>query len=76
MQSFVRICEIIRELTGIPVESIKKESTARELSMDSLDMTEVILAVEEEFDVLVDDANIVESIGHIASIVDLQTQAA
>jgi len=49
--TFERIRDIVAEELGIEAESIKPESSFREdLDADSLDLVELIMAFEEEFD--------------------------
>ncbi len=47
-----RIVAIVADNSGIPVSAIKPESHfAEDLGMDSLDIVEATLSVEEEFDI-------------------------
>ena len=54
---FARICAFIHELVGVPVEDITPESTPAQLHMDSLDMQELVLELEDEYDVIIDDGS-------------------
>lgn len=54
---FARICSFIHELVGIPVDSITPESTPAQLHMDSLDMQELVLELEDEYDVIINEGN-------------------
>ena len=58
MDSFARLREMVHEMTGVPEEQITPESTAAQLHLDSLDMTELVLSVEEEFDVTIADEDL------------------
>ena len=58
MDSFARLREMVHEMTGVPEEQITPESTADQLHLDSLDMTELVLSVEEEFDVTIADEDL------------------
>lgn len=52
----VRVADLTSKQTAIPRERIKPDSRLLEdLNIDSLDMVELILAVEEEFDVAIPD---------------------
>lgn len=55
MHNFERICEIMNEVAGVPREQVTLESTVDQLNLDSLDVTELILSVEDEFGILVED---------------------
>lgn len=55
MHNFERICEIMNEVAGVPRERVTLESTVDQLNLDSLDVTELILSIEDEFGILVED---------------------
>jgi acyl carrier protein len=51
-----KVKEIVVEQLGISPEEVKGESKfVEDLGADSLDLTELIMAMEEEFDVEIDD---------------------
>ena len=52
---FDAIAKIVAERTGCDVADIKPESKFSELGIDSLDAVEIIMAIEEEFDIEVPD---------------------
>jgi len=45
------IFEIIREKTAVDREKIKNEVSLEELEIESLDVVEIIFAIEEKFDI-------------------------
>lgn len=54
-----RIIHIISEQFNIPTEDIKMETSFREdLNADSLDLVELIMALEDEFGIELDDDNL------------------
>lgn len=65
MDSFERVREIIHETTGVPIELITPESTAAQLNMGSLDMAELLLNVEEEFDIIFEQEEDIASVKDI-----------
>ncbi|MCE5236610.1 MAG: phosphopantetheine-binding protein [Eubacteriales bacterium] len=71
MDSFERVRAIIRETTGIPEELITPESTAAQLNIDSLDMTELLLNVEEEFDVIIEREEDISSVKDIMACLEM-----
>lgn len=75
MQTFNRIREIIREVAGMSEQEIRGESRLEQLHLDSLDMAEVIMDVEEEFDVLVEDENEIRTVNDLVSLVHAQQAA-
>ncbi len=51
-----KVKEIVVEQLGISADEVKNESKfVEDLGADSLDLTELIMAMEEEFDVEIDD---------------------
>ena len=76
METFEKIKEIIHELAGIPEDRINLNSTAEQLELDSLDLTEVILAVEEEFDVVVYNEDTIKELRDLVDCVCGQIEAA
>ncbi|MEN6470439.1 MAG: phosphopantetheine-binding protein [Clostridiaceae bacterium] len=71
MDSFERVRAIIHETTGIPEELITPESTAAQLNIDSLDMTELLLNVEEEFDVIIEREEDISSVKDIMACLEM-----
>ena len=55
LHNFERICEIMNEVAGVAREQVTPESTVDQLNLDSLDVTELILSIEDEFGILVED---------------------
>ncbi|HHY36987.1 MAG TPA: acyl carrier protein [Firmicutes bacterium] len=56
MDYFARVREIIAEQLGIDEDEIKLESSfIDDLGADSLDLVELIMALEEEFDLEIPD---------------------
>lgn len=57
MDIFAKVCAFIHELVGIPVEDIKPESTPQQLHMDQMDVQDLVLELEDEYDVLINDGS-------------------
>lgn len=70
--SFERICQVVHEITGVPAEDITAESTAAQLYMDSLDLCEIVMSLEEEFDILVDNEECIMNIADLVRCVETQ----
>ncbi len=67
---FDRIKNVIAEQLGLDVEEIKMESSfVDDLGADSLDIVELIMALEEEFDMEIPDED-AEKIAAVGDIVD------
>lgn len=65
MQKFQRVREIIHEVTGLPEDIVTPSSTAANLELDSLDITEIILSVEDEFGILVEDDSSIQCVNDL-----------
>jgi len=50
-----KIKEIVAEILKIEPKTIQSESTFEDLNVDSLDMVEIIMKMEEEFDIEISD---------------------
>ena len=49
---FERLCNILAEQFGVEPETIKPETTfVEDLGADSLDLVELMMSIEEEFDI-------------------------
>ncbi len=57
MDIFARVCAFVHELVGVPVEEITPESTPAQLHMDMFDVEDLVLELEDEYDVLISDGS-------------------
>lgn len=64
-----RVKEIIAEQLGVDGADLKDETSFDELNADSLDVVEMIMALEEEFDLEIPDED-TEKIKTVGSVVD------
>ena len=69
MDYFKKIREIVAEQLGIDAETITLETTFNDLDADSLDVVEVIMALEDEFNIQIPD-EAAEKIKDIGAVVD------
>ena len=69
---FEKLCEIIAEITGIDTDEIGLDATLDDLDLDSLDVVEIMMASEDEFDITIED-EMVEKAKTIGDIVDIIT---
>jgi len=65
MDVFDKIKEIVVEQLNVEPEDVKMETTFEDLNADSLDVVELVMALEEEFDMEISDeqAENIKSIG-------------
>ena len=67
-----RVSELIVEQLGVSAEEIRPEASfIDDLGADSLDIVELVMAMEEEFDIEIpdDDAERIQTIGDAVSYV-------
>ena len=65
-----KVTKIIVDQLGVSAEEVKPEASfVEDLGADSLDLTELIMAMEEEFDIEIDD----EDAQKIATVQDAIT---
>jgi acyl carrier protein len=64
-----RVKEIIAEQLGVEVAVLTDEISFDELNADSLDVVEMIMALEEEFDLEIPDED-TEKIKTVGSVID------
>ncbi len=73
-----RVSEIIVEQLGVSAEELKPEASfIDDLGADSLDIVELVMAMEEAFDIEIsdDDAERIQSVGDALSYVKERQQA-
>ena len=73
-----RVSEIIVEQLGISKEEVKPEASfIDDLGADSLDIVELVMAMEEEFDLEIpdDDAEKIQTIGDALAYVKERVEA-
>ena len=67
---FEKIRDIIADKIEVDPEVITGESSFEDLKVDSLYMVEIMLSVEEEFNITIDDAEGIETVDDIVSYVE------
>ena len=69
---FDRVKEIIVDDLGVDAEAVTIDSTLEDLGADSLDAVELIMALEEEYDLEIaeDDAKAMKSVKNIVDYIE------
>ncbi|MBT9315386.1 acyl carrier protein [Leptothoe spongobia] len=69
-----KVQKIVSEQLGVDLDTVKPEASfANDLGADSLDTVELVMALEEEFDIEIPD-EAAESIGTVQAAVDFITE--
>lgn len=68
-EMFNKVADIAGDVLGINVEDITEETTFDDLDADSLDRLQLVTALEDEFDVEMDDEQLL-SISSVADALD------
>lgn len=72
MTKLEQICGIVSDVTGIAADTIAQDPTSCQGAIDSLDLTEIILEVEEAFDMIVEDEEHITNIAELIRCVETQ----
>ena len=67
---FDKIAAIIAEKLEIDKADITPESSFNDMQVDSLYMVEIMLSIEEEFDLVIDDASSLETVADLVAYVE------
>lgn len=68
-----RIKAIIAKEVSVDPAEVKPDSTLEDLKIESIDLVQIMFAIEEEFDIYLADANVgfdVENVGQVVSAVE------
>jgi len=67
---YEKIVKIISDKMDIDVEAISMDSSFESLKIDSLDMVEIVMDIEEEFDVSIEDSENLKTVGDLVAFID------
>jgi len=67
---YEKIAKIISEKMDIDVEEIKQDSSFESLKIDSLDMVEIVMDIEEEFDVSIEEAENLKTVADLVTFIE------
>lgn len=66
---FAKVCDIAADVLGIEPDSLNEQTTFDDLEADSLARLQLVTAMEDEFDLEIDDEKLL-SINSVADAVD------
>ena len=70
-----RVIEIVSSQMGVEIDTVTKDTTfVNDLGADSLDTVELVMEIEEEFDITIpdDEAEKIQSVGQAVGYIEEQ----
>ena len=67
---YEKICEIIADKMDIDASDIAMESSFESLKIDSLDMVEIVMDIEEEFDISIEEAENLKTVADLVNFIE------
>jgi acyl carrier protein len=67
---YEKICEIIADKMDIDASDIAMDSSFESLKIDSLDMVEIVMDIEEEFDVSIEEAENLKTVADLVNFIE------
>jgi acyl carrier protein len=71
---FEKIKGVIAEQLGIEEEEIKLETSFEDLGVDSLDLFQIIIELEEKFGVQIEDAESIKTVQDAVNYIEERTE--
>lgn len=68
--TFEKLKKIIVSELGVEESEVKLETTFEELGADSLDLTQIVVEVEDEFDIQVEETDEFKTVGDVVKYID------
>lgn len=65
-----KILKIIGEQLEMDIEELNTETSFEELGVDSLDLFQIVIEIEEEFDIQMEDTEAIKTIGDAVKFVE------
>ncbi|MGI6316020.1 MAG: acyl carrier protein [Christensenellales bacterium] len=68
--TYDQIVAIIAEKMDIPAESITPESNFEDMKVDSLDMVEIVMEIEDKFDIMIEKTEDIKNVRQLSEYID------
>ena len=68
--TFEKVASMLAEYKGIDVSEISEESTFADLKLDSLDVAELVMNMEDEFGVTLELDENVKTVANLVKLID------
>lgn len=70
MTNFEKVLEIMQESRNVDPANVTPETTFTQLGLDSLDMVELVMAMEEKYGCALEMTADVKTVGDVAQLLD------
>ncbi|HBL85247.1 MAG: hypothetical protein A2Y17_03370 [Clostridiales bacterium GWF2_38_85] len=70
MMVFKKVMGMIAELKGEEDDTITSETALLDLNLDSLDIAELIMNIEDEYSINVDDRESIKTVGDVVNFIE------
>lgn len=68
--TFDKVAEMIADYKGIEIDTIKPESTFPEMKLDSLDLADLAMNLEDEFGVTIELSPDIKTLADLVRVID------
>ena len=70
MSTFEKIADMLAQRKGTTADEIALDSQFQDLELDSLDVAELVMDLEDAFDVTIDITEDMKTVGDLARVID------
>lgn len=70
MNTFEKVAAAIAESKGLELSTITNESTFQDLGIDSLDVAELVMSLEDEFGITIELDESVKTVADMVKLID------
>jgi acyl carrier protein len=70
MTTFEKIASLISAASDIELSEIKEDTSFEDMELDSLDVIEVVMAIEEAFEINIEPEEDIKSVDELVKLVD------
>jgi len=70
MKTIENITKILTEFKDFPPDSIHPETTFEEIGLDSLDIVDLVMKIEDEIGVKIPMSPDIKTVGHLVKFID------
>ncbi len=74
MTIFEKVQEVLVKELSLDQEEVTMEKTFTDLGIDSLDLVELVMELEEEFDITIEEAESLQTVGDVVNYITEQVK--